>query len=94
MAVGCNGAALIDWPVWPFHAEERVQYETPSQRISEIEAAGKQIVDKDQAAQEEFSNSLGTKLRNETDPLVREQIIHTLAELKAPAAVALLRAGL
>ncbi|MFV2067543.1 MAG: HEAT repeat domain-containing protein, partial [Pirellulales bacterium] len=33
-------------------------------------------------------------LRNETDPLVRERIIHTLAELNTPAAAALLRAGL
>ena len=94
LAVGCDGAALVAWPVWPFHAEERVQYETPSQRISEIEAAGKQVVGKDQAAQDEFAKSLAGKLRNETDPLVRERIIHTLAELNTPAAAALLRAGL
>lgn len=91
---GCDGAALVVWPVWPFSDHERVEYETPAQRISRIEAEAERVIGQDQAAQEAFVRTVAEKLRNETDPLVRERIIRTLAELDAPAAVALLRAGL
>jgi len=91
LIAGCDGAALV---VWPFHTEERVRYETPVERISKIEAAGRKIAKEDPAAQEAFARNLAGKLRDETDPLVRERIIRTLGEFETPVAVALLRAGL
>jgi hypothetical protein len=92
--VGCGRPLLPAWSVWPFAPPERVDYETPGDRIARIEALGRQVAKSDGHRRQQLTAQLAEQIRHEQDPLVREHIIRALAQSSDPAATALLRAGL
>lgn len=67
---------------------------TPASRLESLEDIAKQSRGLNAGDQHRVSEDLAQQIQQEQDPVVRRQIIRTLAHMKSPAADHILRAGL
>lgn len=89
------GCQSMPWPnVWPFPERERTTYRTPSMRVDAIQEFAAKATGTDTPEQRELSNQLAQQIQVESDPLVRQVIVRTIAEYRTPLAQQVLEAGL
>ena len=81
---------------WPFAKEEdsRPGVKTADDRIVELKQLATEAHSQTSDRQAQLSADLAAQLQREQDPLVRMQLIKTLAAFSTPAATAMLEAGL
>ena len=98
---GCGDTRLVvrpDW--WPFGGDPDFEYLNeqgllaPSQRVDELADLARTARKKSPEQQEQTAAQLAEQIRGELDPLVRRQIIRTLAEYESPRAESVLVAAL
>jgi len=97
--VGCADAPVSDWytyvPTWgPLQEKNTSGIKTPAERIDELEVLAARVSDMSPAEQERTTAELATEIRAELDPMVRAQIVRTLAEMPTQSAAVLIQAGL
>lgn len=89
------GCQSVPWPnVWPFPERERTTYRTPSMRADAIQEFASKSTGTDTPEQRELTNQLARQIQVESDPLVRQVIVRTIAEFRTPLAQQVLEAGL
>jgi hypothetical protein len=93
-APGCTASWMPDWAYWDPWWEPNEPFETPIVRIERLQAMrdgmGSLTIEQRRARAAGLANDFA----NEKDPLVREEIIHTLAECGTPPAAPALRSAL
>ncbi len=94
VACGCSGTQLVPtFPSW-FEQAERTSYRTPATRIDAMKELAAQAATASAQEQIEIASNLADQVRNETDPVIREQIIRTLSVYSVPVALNVLEAAL
>lgn len=78
----------------PFHRAERTTFERPAERIERIQALADQSTGADTPAQQAIVRDLIEPLATESDPLIRQATMETLAEFRTPLAGQALLVGL
>ncbi|MEX0939076.1 MAG: HEAT repeat domain-containing protein [Pirellulales bacterium] len=97
---GCaNGPPFspVNWASLPsLWADDEVKLSlvTPSERVAELQATSENAAGLDDQAKVRLVAELAGQLPNEADPLVREQIVRTLAALSMPQSISALRMAL
>lgn len=79
---------------WPFQQPVRTSYVTPAKRIATIEELGHRASKADAGRQQDSAVELARQIQTESDPLVRESIMRSIAQLQTPMAERVLTAGL
>jgi hypothetical protein len=94
LACGCSGTQLVpSLPSW-FDQAERTSYHTPATRIDAMKELAAQAATASAQEQLEIASNLANQVREETDPVIREQIVRTLSVYTAPVAHNVLEAAL
>ena len=92
---GCTGGLAGHLPTWSFFAkEDNTTYVTPAKQIAKLQTLAEGAASKSAAEQERIAVELARQIRNEQDPLLREQIVRTAAHFTSPTADAVLGAAL
>lgn len=98
---GCRDTALLarpDW--WPFGGDPNYEflnergYVAPSQRVRQLQKLAREASKKTPEEQQQISQQLAEQIRGELDPLVRQEIVRTLAHYDTPTANTVLAAAL
>jgi hypothetical protein len=89
---GCRSFSMPEF--WPFPERERTTFITPAMRSSAIAEFGSRSTGVDSPEQREITDQLARQIQVEPDPLVRQAVIHAIAEFKTPMAQQVLAAGL
>jgi HEAT repeat protein len=89
---GCRSLSMPEF--WPFPERERTTFTTPAMRSSAIAEFGNRSTGVDSPEQREITDQLARQIQVEPDPLVRQAVIHAIAEFKTPMAQYVLEAGL
>jgi len=89
---GCQSLSMPEY--WPFPERERTTFTTPAMRASAIAEIGTRSSGIDTPEQREITDQLARQIQVEPDPLVRQAVIHAIAEYKTPMAQQVLEAGL
>lgn len=85
--VGCSSL--------PFqHQRESTSIITPGMRMAAIQEIGARAADADAEEQQRLTEQLATQIQTEPDPLVRQAIQRSVAQLPTPLAQSVLIAGL
>lgn len=82
LALSCSGCAnaLTDaLPYWPFGNTERTSYLTPAKRIVKLHELAEQAPSKSAAEKETISGDLATQIKQEEDPVIREELVKTIS---------------
>lgn len=89
---GCRSLSMPEF--WPFPERERTTFISPAMRSSAIAEFGARSTGVDSPEQREITDQLARQIQLEPDPLVRQAVIHSIAEFKTPMAQSVLEAGL
>jgi HEAT repeat protein len=89
---GCRSLSMPEF--WPFPERERTTFITPAMRSAAIAEFGARSTGVDSPEQREITDQLARQIQVEPDPLVRQEVIHAIAEFKTPMAQMVLEAGL
>jgi hypothetical protein len=89
---GCRSLSMPQF--WPFPERERTTFITPAMRSAAIAEFGNRSTGVDSPEQREITDQLARQIQVEPDPLVRQAVIHAIAEFKTPMAQQVLEAGL
>jgi HEAT repeat protein len=84
-SVGCTS--------W-FIQDDNTNYLTPAKRIEGLKALADEAESKSPAERQGIVTDLALKIRDEDDPLLREEMLRTLSRYPSPTARAVLEAGL
>ena len=90
----CSSGPQFAQNLWPFGEEEATTLQTPSQRIERLKALADGAAGASAADQERTTADLAHQIQRESDPLIREEIIRTIAAYNTPLAAAVVAAGL
>lgn len=97
-SAGCAGggpsSSLAWWPPWREKDEVIPGVQTAEQRIERLRLLAEQADGAPLPEQHRISLELAGMIRNEMDPLVRGEIVRTIAQYPAEPAAAVLRAAL
>lgn len=96
LAAGCEPLPKQRWN-WPWQKQEPDTYpgvRTAQQKIEELQALAKQSAQRSAAELESVSNDLARQIGQERDPLVRIEIIRTVATWPTATAQGILTGGL
>lgn len=97
-SVGCAGgrsaSLLAWWPPWAERDEVIPGVQTAEQRIEQLRQLAGQAEGAPMAEQHRISLELAGMIRTEMDPLVRIEIVRTIAQYPTEPAAAVLRAAL
>lgn len=77
-----------------FVKKDRTSFRTPAVRIDEATAIAARSTGADTPEQQELVNDLARRIQTESDPLVREAIVQSIAAFPMPLADQVLKAGL
>jgi hypothetical protein len=97
---GCAGGPPVSPVSWAsltsFWGDDDVQLSlvTPAERVAKLQEISQNAPGMDDQAKVQRVAELATELPNEADPLVREQIVRTLAALSMPQSISALRMAL
>jgi hypothetical protein len=95
LSSGCAGGWLANHVPWGQKKEPEVPgIKTADQRIAELKVLAEKAPEKPAAEQQRISEKLARQIEKEQDPLVREQIVSTLAVYPTPLAAKVLQAAL
>jgi hypothetical protein len=89
---GCH--SFMGYRGWPFPEHDRTSFNTPSMRIDTVKQFASRSDGTDSPDQRALTDQLARQIQIETDPLVREAILQTVAEFRTPLAIQILEAGL
>lgn len=89
---GCRSMSMPEF--WPFPERERTTFITPAMRSSAIAEFGARSTGVDSPEQRELADQLARQIQVEPDPLVRQAVVHAIAEFRTPMAQQVLEAGL
>lgn len=90
LLVGCQSG-----PIAPLFAKkDRTSFVTPDQRIAKAEAVADSARGAAAEQQQTLLNDLAREIQTETDPLVREALVASIAQFPQPLADQVLTAGL
>jgi HEAT repeat protein len=93
-APGCSANDWFTRPSWAWFGEkEESPVATRADRIQDLRQLAKRLPGSDAAKREQVALELGKTIRDESDPLVRAQILRTIALCQTPVSDAVLRAG-
>jgi hypothetical protein len=94
LLAGCSVASHL--PGWPFFGakEDKTSYLTPPKQIARLRETAETAPAKSPAERERIAVDLGRWMRDEKDPILREEIVRALARIDAPTAKRLLGAAL
>ena len=91
-AAGCQS---MSWPnFWPFPERELTTYHTPSMRVEALEEFALRSTGVDSPEQRQITDQLARQIQVEPDPLVRQAVVHAIAEFRTPMVQQVLEAGL
>ncbi len=79
---------------WKKKPEELLNVKTPDDRVKELKELAKAAKKKTPEEQQRSSDELAKEIQKESDPMLRRQILRTLAEFPTPVALNVLKAGL
>ncbi len=95
LSTGCAGSWLANHGPWAAKKESEVPgIKTADQRIAELKALAQKVSEKSSAEQQRISEKLARQIEKEQDPLVRQEIVTTLAVYPTPLAAKVLQAAL
>jgi hypothetical protein len=95
--LGCASAPKMQWPAWTGLANEDdsgPKVLTPKDKVDQLRELAKKAPKMDQETQEKVSAELARGITNEQDPILRGQILRTLAVYKTDIAGKVLAAGI
>jgi HEAT repeat protein len=72
--------------MWPFPERERTTYHTPAKRVEALHQIATSATGADTPDQREITDQLAKQMQAEPDPLVRREIVKTIAEFRTPVA--------
>jgi HEAT repeats len=94
-AVGCAAQKRPQWLAWGKSKEEpALHVETPGERLEKLRKLASEVKKLPAAETERISTDLAQAISKEQDPLLRAQILRTLAEFPTETASRVLAAGL
>jgi HEAT repeat protein len=98
LASGCAQTAesvtgFVTRPFKPKTAEEALHIKTPEGRRKELRELAKTAGQKSAAEQEQVARDLAAEIRNESDPLMRRQILRAAAACQTPLGFAIVVGG-
>ncbi|MEN0112090.1 MAG: HEAT repeat domain-containing protein, partial [Planctomycetota bacterium] len=93
IAVGCQSGPRLAG-LNPFYRPELTTFERPAERIERIRAVAAQSTGADTPEQQAIVRDLIEPLAVESDPLIRQATMETLAEFRTPLAAQALLVGL
>jgi HEAT repeat protein len=76
---GCANGLTDALPYWPFGNTERTTYLTPAKRIVKLNELAEQASSKSEAERETISGELATQIKQEEDPVIREELVKTIS---------------
>lgn len=79
---------------WPFPERELTTYHTPAMRVDAVRDFSMKSTHVDSPEQRQITDQLARQIQVEPDPLVRQAVIHAIAEFRTPMAQQVLEAGL
>jgi len=82
------------WGIWPFNQKTTdviPGIPSPAERMASLRKTAKEAAKLSQADQEKISEELRNVYRQEDDPLIRAEIVHTMGCFQTEAATAVLR---
>ncbi len=96
MGSGCAGGWLANHVPWhkKDKDDEMPGIKTADKRIKEIQALAEKAPTSTPEVQQQVSEKLAHQIEKETDPLIREEILKTLAVYPTPLAAKVLEAGM
>jgi len=91
---GCSGGLASHLPSWSMAEADQTSYETPHQRIERLQEAAIAHARATVQEQERFAAELAQQVRDEADPIIREQIVRALEKIPAATATSVIQAAL
>ena len=92
LSCGCSGTQLVPNQFWSFDKQERTSHRTPASRIEALHELAAQGPTASIDQKQEVAASLMSHIRQESDPVIREQIVRTLVHYDTSTAGAVQRA--
>jgi len=96
--VGCNSGLPLFDPVvdtlWPYAEKDQTTLRTPAERLEALEQLARDASSYDAKRQHEVSFVLSQQFRDESDPLIRRQLVVTLSQYPTDDAAAVLHQAL
>jgi len=93
-ATGCANSLTDALPYWPFGDRERTNYLTPAKRMNQMRAMAASAGQRSASEQEAYAAELAAQIKQEEDPLIREEIIRTLSAFPTTTSQAVMMAAL
>jgi len=87
-------SGMFDWVPSPFPERERTSYPTPPKRMAALEQLAETAAEKSPAEREQVTSQLAAQVQVEKDPLIRRQLLRTMAAYETDTSGIVLRAAL
>lgn len=91
---GCANSFTDALPYWPFGDTERTNYFTPAKRVERLRSMASQAGGKSASEQESIALDLAAQIKSEEDPVIREELVRTIAAYSTPTSRAVQMAAL
>lgn len=91
---GCNGGLASHLPSWSLAEPDQTSYEMPHQRIARLQETAVTHARASVQEQERFAAELAQQIRDEADPIIREQIVRALQKIPVATATSVIEAAL